>query len=95
MSFELFAIELDLSPSKVLCCALYRPPSSTAKQFVEKFDELSSLIARRKCKIVILGDFKIDISNVHREVYSMLSNNVAVDLVTSCISAGLIPNVGS
>ena len=46
MSFEFFAIELDLIPSKVLCCALYRPPSSAAKQFLEKSDELSSLMTQ-------------------------------------------------
>ena len=91
MAFEFFAIELDLSPSKVLCCVLYRPPSSAAKQFVEKFDELSSLMTQRKCKLMMLGDFNIDISNVHRDVNSMLSNNVAVDFVTICMSAGLLP----
>ena len=75
----------------MLYCAQYRPPSSAATQFVEKFDELSSLMTQIKRKLMMMGDFNIDISNEHRVVNSMLSNNVAVDFVTSCMSTGLLP----
>lgn len=58
--FECTAAEFTVNNMTYLVCVIYRPPSSTLEHYLNKLDELLELALTDNIKLLIAGDFNID-----------------------------------
>lgn len=72
LSLDEFCVEMDFEACGVkyrsfyiICC--YRSPSGNFKLFLEKLEEVMSLYARGRNKLVLAGDFNVDLLVDSRE----------------------------
>ena len=62
MVFESCIVECFLpNNEKILIAVIYRPPSSSMADFIDKFENMLSVISNLRMPFFILGDFNIDL----------------------------------
>ena len=92
--FEFLVIEVTIASEKVLLCMFYRPPSSSTKKYLDKFEEFAKMVSSKKRKIILMGHFNIDTSSVsHDSSTSVSSSTLATDFLTKSLAAGFVPSV--
>ena len=89
MEFEFLMVEIKSGKEKLLLCLFYRPPGSSASNFIGKLNDLTQRMNFKNHKVVFMGDFNIDLGLVSSETQELRS--LPVDLLTTCFSAGLVP----
>ena len=91
---EFLVIEVTIASEKVLLCMFYRPPSSSTKKYLDKFEEFAKMVSSKKIKIILMGDFNIDTSSVsHDSSTCAPSSTLATDFLTTSLAAGFVPSV--
>lgn len=61
--FECTAAEIKIKDNSYICVVVYKPPNTTIDSFIDKMQELLEIgTSNSKKKMVIMGDFNIDLS---------------------------------
>ena len=70
--YEYLILELALNGVKIAFGIVYRPPWSSVPRFVDSFDQILTELSSDYARIVISGDYNIDINNFSNASASFL-----------------------
>ena len=101
MIFESCIVECFLpNNDKLLIAVIYRPPSSNKADFIDKFENMLSVISNLRIPFLILGDFNIDLmgclpsrqQGIDRHVLQFLECNLSHGMNPVCFIPTRITN---
>ena len=85
MVFEPFIFQLWLKPKDAFVITLYRPPSGSIPIFMDLLDKQLEKLATSSHPFMMLGDFNIDLNQLHA--------SVSMDFLQLFMSYGLFPTI--
>ena len=85
---------------KILIAGIYRPPSSSMANFIDKFENMLSVISNLRMSFFILGDFNIDLmgclpsslQRIDRHVLQFIECNLSHGMSPVCFIPTRITN---